>query len=222
VNWAATAAPATDGLWFGVDGEGGTSADYRSYVGNPAGLQTQWNPPTNGMASADSAGGIYPTLFPTARFETLGAPGKNWVAVELTQTNNVLTWKLDDTIIARRTNTSAFTSGNIMLGYMDPFASIASPAADAFVLFDNVRVENLGATPFTTNFQLTSAGVMSNGWVQLLLYGGSSGQSCTIEASTNLINWLPLATFLGTNGPQPFIDTNAVNFPKRFYRATHD
>src|SRR2546428_11250882 len=30
---------------------------------------------------------------------------------------------------------------SFMIGYMDLFTSIASPAADAFVLFDNVRVE---------------------------------------------------------------------------------
>jgi hypothetical protein len=32
-----------------------------------------------------------------------------------------------------------------MLGYMDPFSSIASSPQDAFVLFDNVRVEDLSA-----------------------------------------------------------------------------
>src|ERR1051325_10508601 len=32
-----------------------------------------------------------------------------------------------------------------MIGYMDPFSSIANPAPDAFVLFDNLRVEDLGA-----------------------------------------------------------------------------
>ena len=48
-------------------------------------------------------------------------------------------------LIAQRTNTSNFTNGTIMLGYMDLFSSIASPAADAFVLFDNVRVETFPA-----------------------------------------------------------------------------
>jgi Immunoglobulin domain len=141
-NWAATTAPSTDGLWFGVDGEGDTSPDYRSYVGNLTGVQTTWNVPTNGMASADNAGGIFPPLFPASRFETLGAPGKNWVAGEVSQTNGILTWKLDGTVIAQRNNASPFTNGNIMLGFMDVFTSIASPAADAFVIFDNVRVEN--------------------------------------------------------------------------------
>ena len=50
--------------------------------------------------------------------------------------NNIILWILDGTVVAQRTNLSAFTSGNIMIGYMDPFASIANPAEDAFVLFD--------------------------------------------------------------------------------------
>jgi hypothetical protein len=34
-----------------------------------------------------------------------------------------------------------------MLGLMDVFPSIANPAVDCYVIYDNVRVENLGATP---------------------------------------------------------------------------
>jgi hypothetical protein len=35
------------------------------------------------------------------------------------------------------------TSGNVMVGYMDVFASVANPAADNFIIYDNVRVEEL-------------------------------------------------------------------------------
>src|SRR5437868_5696297 len=48
---------------------------------------------------------------------------------------------MNTNVIAQRANSSQYTNGTIMLGYMDLFTSIASPAADAFVLFDNVRVE---------------------------------------------------------------------------------
>jgi len=40
-------------------------------------------------------------------------------------------------------NVSSFKSGNVMLGFMDTFPSIANPPEDAFVIFDNVRVEDL-------------------------------------------------------------------------------
>ncbi|MGC3956600.1 MAG: immunoglobulin domain-containing protein [Verrucomicrobiota bacterium] len=41
VNWAATTASASDGLWFALDGEGGDSRDYRASVGNLAGTQIE-------------------------------------------------------------------------------------------------------------------------------------------------------------------------------------
>ena len=41
VNWAAPSASSSDGIWFAVDGEGGsTTTDYRAYVGNLSGTQT--------------------------------------------------------------------------------------------------------------------------------------------------------------------------------------
>ncbi len=144
VNWAAPSASSSDGIWFAANGEGGTTNDYRAYLGNLSGTQTELTPlGTSGLTASNNTASIYQNLFPSTRFETAGAPGKNWIEVELRQTNNLILWILDGTVVAQRTNTSAFTSGNIMLGFMDPFSSIASPAENAFVLFDNVRVEDL-------------------------------------------------------------------------------
>jgi hypothetical protein len=147
VNWAAPSASSSDGIWFGADGEGGSSTtDYRSYLGNLSGTQIDLAAlDTSGLIASNHTATIYQNLFPSSRFETAGAPGKNWVEVELRQTNNIILWILDGTVVAQRTNTSVFTSGNIMIGYMDPYATIANPVKDAFVLFDNVRVEDLSA-----------------------------------------------------------------------------
>src|SRR6202008_2240740 len=41
VNWASTVNTPTDGIWFAVDGEGGTARDYRAYLGNLSGMQTE-------------------------------------------------------------------------------------------------------------------------------------------------------------------------------------
>ena len=38
VNWATPNAASSDGLWFGMDGKGGDTRDYRSYEGNLAGI----------------------------------------------------------------------------------------------------------------------------------------------------------------------------------------
>ena len=143
-NWGATNnTTATDGIWFAVDGEDGSTRNYRAYVGNASGLQTELIGAPSGVTLPVSNTNV----FSTPPFETSGAVGKNWVAVELNQINGTLTWKINGAVIAQRANTSAFTNGTVMLGLMDIFSSIASPVADCFVLFDNVRVEDPSATP---------------------------------------------------------------------------
>ncbi len=146
-DWDATnSPPSTDGIWFGVDGDGGAQSDYLAFVGNPSGMQTQLTT-TSGLVSSNHTNPTYETLFPASRFETVGVPGKNWVAGEIDQTNGTIFWKMNGTVIAQRANTSSFVSGDVMLGYMDIFPSIASPLADAYVLYDNVRVEDWSSAP---------------------------------------------------------------------------
>jgi hypothetical protein len=216
VNWAASSATASDGVWFGVDGEGGTSRDYRAYLGNLGGTQTELiGAAASGLSESNSVAAIYQTPFPATRFETAGAPGKNWVEVEVRQTNNIVLWLMDGTIFAQRTNSSAFKSGNILLGFMDTFTSIASPARDAFVLFDNIRVENL-APPIG----FSSITPLPNGNVSLVITS-AFGDNFLLEAATNLNSWQTIATLVATNPPVTFADTNAGDYPFRFYRARH-
>jgi hypothetical protein len=40
-----------------------------------------------------------------------------------------------------------------------------------------------------------------------------------VETSTNLVQWLPLAGALNTNGLWQFSDPGAAALPARFYRA---
>ena len=216
VNWAAPSASASDGIWFGATGEGGDSADYRSYVGNLAGTQNNLtgSAAASGLVGTNQTSAVFQTLFPSARFETAGSPGKNWVEVEVRYTNHFVMWLMDGTIIAQRTNTSTFTNGNVMLGLMDVFNSIAAPARDSFVLFDNVRVENL--SPMPIRFQ--SANRLPNGQVSLVLTN-VPGDNYFLDASTNLVSWQLLANVLATNSTYMFIDSNAPAFPTRYYRA---
>jgi len=215
VNWAAPSASASDGVWFAVDGEGGTSADYRAYVGNPVGtpIDLSGNPGASGLATTNSTAAFFQTLFPSPNFETPGSPGKNWVEVEIRQTNNVVVWLMNGVVVAQRTNTSAFISGNIMLGLMDVFSSIANPARDCFVLFDNVRVENLAPA-----IRFQNIAPQPDGSVSLTL-ASAFGDSFTLESSTNLVNWQPLASLVLTNNPLIFTDTNSSGGATVFYRA---
>lgn len=215
VNWAAPSATASDGLWFGVDGEGGDNQDYRAYAGNLFGTPTDLVAlGTSGLTASSASATIFQNLFPASRFETAGAPGKSWVEVEVRSTNNFVMWLMDGTVIGQRNNTSAFTNGNVMIGLMDVFNSIAAPAADSFVLFDNLRVENL--TPMPIRFQ--SATRLPNGAVSLLLTN-MPGDNYFLDTSADLNSWQPLATVLATNSTFSFTDAGASGLPTRYYRA---
>ena len=151
VNWGHSSSTPSDGVWFAVTGDGGDNPDYRAYVGNAASSPTLLSFANSGVgasgaSSGNNAASYFQGIFPSPPYETAGSPGKKWVEVEVSQdANNVLTWKMNGNLIAQRTNTSSFTNGTVMIGYMDLFTSIANPAADSFVIFDNVRVEQVGA-----------------------------------------------------------------------------
>ena len=130
--------------------------------------------------------------------------------VELRYTNHFIYWLLDGTVVAQRTNTSAFRSGNLMVGLMDTFSSIANPAADAFVLFDNVRVEELSERVRFLSVKPGAGGLH-------LLVSGVPGNSYWLEFSSNLAGWYPLALLTSTNGPMGFIDPGLNE--SRFYRV---
>jgi hypothetical protein len=214
VNWAAPSATVSDGLWFAVDGEGGTSADYRAYVGtNGTPMDLSLNGSVSGFVATNNSAAFFQNIFPAARFEIAGSPGKNWIEVEVRQANNVVVWLMDGTVITQRTNSSSFTSGNVMLGLMDTFPSIANPSRDCFVIFDNVRVENLSPP---ISFQAIMR--QPNGNI-LLTLNSALGDSFTLESSTNLITWQPLASLVLTNNPLTFMDTNTIPRTAIFYRA---
>ena len=157
VNWAAaTPLPSSDGVWFAVTGEAGANGDYRAYEGDPtatplrllgadAGFLDRDGNGTTEFEPFPGAGTNFPLhlMFATPPFETPGVPGKRWVKVEIRQIKHVLTWVMDGYVIAQRENLSSQQSGSIMIGLMDIFTSIPEPAADNFVLFDNLQVLDL-------------------------------------------------------------------------------
>ena len=180
VNWGSTNASASDGLWFTTTGEGGAASDYRAYVGNPSGNPTQLSVAASGLlangAVTDDAGAdpFYLALFPSPPYETAGSPGKHWVKGEVSQMNGVITWRLNGTVVAQRTNTSSYTSGNVMLGYMDIFSSISNPKTDNYVIFDNVQVLVPGFAPTFTTQPVSQSVVQGNGVTFTTTAGGTA------------------------------------------------
>ena len=65
---------------------------------------------------------------------------------------------------------------------------------------------------------LGAAKVSADGAVQFALTG-LGGESYAIQASTNLLDWSPLATITNLTGTVKFSDSAATNYTQRFFRA---
>ncbi|HXG49211.1 MAG TPA: IPT/TIG domain-containing protein, partial [Methylomirabilota bacterium] len=59
---------------------------------------------------------------------------------------------------------------------------------------------------------------LTNG-VARLHVSGQSGQFVRLDASSNLLEWLPFDLFFNTNGVASRADPGAINLPRQFYRA---
>ena len=69
----------------------------------------------------------------------------------------------------------------------------------------------------TTPPLLSSGGFNTSGGFHLSVYG-QTGQAYTLQASTNLVNWVSILNFTCTNSPTYVVDPAAKNFRYRFYR----
>jgi hypothetical protein len=72
-------------------------------------------------------------------------------------------------------------------------------------------------TPTNPPPRLTNCAATGGHFTFTLL--GTSGSNYVIEATTNLAQWLPLATNNGSNGVVNFSDTNPPSASRRFYRG---
>ncbi len=144
-----------DGTFFAVSGEGGASRDYRAYSGDGFGMPTFFDEQAARVGFTDMDGdgiGEYNTfsdgpmekVFPFPPHETKGAPGKGWVSAEVRKLGGRVTWILGGQIIAELAADQVLADGNkVMIGYSDPFSSIANPGSENFVIFDHLRVVRL-------------------------------------------------------------------------------
>jgi hypothetical protein len=202
VTWDNANLTASDGVWYAVAGEAGAAVDYRAYEGSPFGRPVLLNLFEAEMLDRDNNGQrenevnpSQPLTFPLKAIlpappgETPGAPGKQWVQVEVRQRGGEVTWLINGFVIASRQNLSGFDAGNIMIGTMDVFSSIANPREQNFTLFDNVRVVDLtGVAPLpvvaVTAAEEESVAVESGG--QTLAFtvsrtGGDTAQPLTVN-----------------------------------------
>ena len=157
VVWSNNAA--SDGYWFAVTGEGGAALDYRVHTGatlsaTDSGVYVSYK--------QDSSDDYYQALFPGGVYESAGAPGKQWVEVELRRQLGHLEWRINGALIGKVEEPTG-PAGTAMIGYMDIYSSIANPAVDNFVIIDNVRIERLPETDCNENGTLDVCEAISDG-----------------------------------------------------------
>jgi hypothetical protein len=156
----------SDGVWFGFVGDDGAARGFQTWEGQAGQPSRYLEGEAGGIPDRDGNGnpdddGVEPylrTQFPASRFEAAGVLGKRWVQVEVSQVGDELTWKIDGRIISRRTNTSPWKSGRVMIGYMDPFAGVSEVKGENWLLIDNVRVETVRKVTVNTADNASPAG----------------------------------------------------------------
>ncbi len=68
--------------------------------------------------------------------------------------------------------------------------------------------------------QLSPPVLLSDGGSQVTLQA-QAGQTYAIEASTDLLTWMPIATNTLSGTTWIFEDTKSTNYSRRFYRAVY-
>ncbi len=235
-NWIRNSVPGTgagpdkfesDGLWCSVEEDASTTINFGFWSGPTYTNGAAVVGPTNFLARRSTT---TTEIFKKPPFDagpaaggvpanTVINPTPTWVEVELSQIDNIVTWKMNNTVILSfvntNANTSAYTEGKIMLGYNDPWDDIANGSAnsgEACVIYDNVRVVALASTPLITT---SLSGTSLN-----LSFPTQAGFNYVVEWKGALTDgvWNALVTNPGTGSP---ITVPAETQPDahRFYRV---
>ena len=114
------------------------------------------------------------------------------------------------------TNFPTGSSSSLMASNAGTYLVIVSNIA-GFMISSNATLTLTNPPPPPQPGVFQSITVQPNGTVHLGL-SGTAGDSYTLNVSTNLVTWMPLATFTMTNGAVQYLDSTASNFPVRFYR----
>ncbi|HEV2691696.1 MAG TPA: hypothetical protein VG347_02255 [Verrucomicrobiae bacterium] len=152
----------SDGIWYTIITDGGASAgDYIEKTGvggtnGNSGWQTITTASHTTFANVFKNPSPYSVLNGTVAIPglpsnispfnqmILGNPYTNaWANVEVKTVKNLVTMSINGTTIMTYTNTTVWTNGTIMLGYLDPFSSVGG--LDAAVYFSDLKVVRLAA-----------------------------------------------------------------------------
>jgi hypothetical protein len=123
------------GSFLAFTGDGGSSSsDYRWFNEEITTVPT--DDPSYLAGSGQNTAPLYQQIFPA----TNGSPTNIWTTVTITvdADTDTITYALDGTDIIL--GTTAFTDGQVSMGYADVFTSIANPFQSQFGIYDNLLV----------------------------------------------------------------------------------
>ena len=206
---------AGDGIFAALAGSGNDVANLAMYTTTNATL-----PPARVGIRAMTA---TTAILNSPPYFAAGSPGNNynsstktWVDVEIGQVGNLITWKLNNSVILQYTNTTAFTNGDVMIGYNDQYGSIGS--TNNYAIIDNVRVVRLGVTittPHIAHIQVVGGNVLID------FTGGvadATGAFSVIGCATATGTYAPVGASITTQGPGAFRATIPLSGSSGFYR----
>lgn len=203
-----------DGLFVAIESDGSNNRDWTSYT-----FPTATSAPTT-ITNRTSA--TLTSVITAPPYAFAGSPGssatagKTWAEVELSQSNNIVTLKVNNNVIYSFANTSGFNSGAFMIGMNDQFDSVGTGGtAGNFVIFDNVRVISL-------DVRITRTERLASGEMQidfLSPYGGAPETYKVQGTSTlNTSDWADEAGAVITSTDSGYRAVVPANGDARFYQ----
>jgi hypothetical protein len=122
-------------------------------------------------------------------------------------------WQSNNISIAGATNASLSLT-NVQANQSGSYSVVVTNAYGNVTNNATLAVQSFVFNTGSTNLMFTSNGL------QLQLNGVFATNTVILYASTDLISWLPILTNPPTIGSVLFLDSDATNWPQRFYRAT--
>jgi hypothetical protein len=147
----------TDGLMFGFNSDSDEAlSDLYLVLGDAAGPIDVgvWNNPDDSTPLGQYSDAAY--YDPVADLEAPDILGEQWVTLTMTYDDSLVMVKLNDLDVAIYSNAAFRTTSDhqVFVGHSDPFGGVASPVADSFCVFDNLKVYELPTPLSATSWML--------------------------------------------------------------------
>ena len=201
-----------DGIFYDLEADGAALGDYVVYSAPNTGNNPTSLTPGRNASTLTSIFKLPPYSVGGVPSNDYGSTTNTWADVEISQVNGVITWKIDQTVIFSYTNTTPYTSGNIMLGYCDAFDSIGN--AGASVIYANARVISL-ASPVITQITNDASNVT-------IKFNGNAGDvpGQFVLQSASVVNgpYIDVSSTITSPASGTFSATRTLNGPTQFYR----